>query len=137
MLNIELNLGANIKKCLFEFSMSEKYNLNWHTFKSHTSELLSDLYSSSNFSDVTLVCDDQTQFKAHKFVLSACSSVFKNILSTNVTSPFIYLRGIAKDEMEAILQFMYLGEAAFHQDRLNEFMNVAKELDLKKSLIHS
>ena len=57
--------------------MTEKYTLNWHTFQTHTNELLSELYYTSAFADVTLVCDDQTQFKAHKFVLSSCSSVFK------------------------------------------------------------
>lgn len=93
----------------------ERFNLSWHTFQSHTNELLSELYKSSSFSDVTLVCDDQTQFKAHKFILSACSSVFRNILSGNTSSPFIYLRGIAKEEMESVLRFMYLGEATFQQ----------------------
>ena len=83
--------------------MSEKFNLNWHTFQAHTNELLSGLHTSSLFADVTLVCDDQTQFKAHKFVLSSCSSVFRNILQINAQSPFIYLRGIAKQEMEPIL----------------------------------
>ena len=63
--------------------MSEKCNLSWHTFQTHTNELLSELHTSSSFSDVTLVCADQTQFKAHKFVLSACSSVFRNILGSN------------------------------------------------------
>ena len=81
-------------KHLTEIKMTGKFKLNWHSFQTHTNELLSELYSTSSFSDVTLVCDDQTQFKAHKFVLSACSSVFRNILSSNVTSPFIYLRGI-------------------------------------------
>ena len=103
--------------------MTEKFNLTWHTFQTHTNYLLSELFTSSSFADVTLVCDDQTQFKAHKFVLSACSSLFKNILSSNTPSPFIYLRGIAKEELESVLQFMYLGQATFHQERMNEFLN--------------
>ena len=112
--------------------MTEKIDLTWHTFQTHSNELLSDLYKSSSFSDVTLVTVDQTQFKCHKFVLSACSSVFRNILKTDLNSPFIYLRGIAREEMESVLQFMYLGEATFYQERMNEFLNVAKDLDLKE-----
>ena len=112
--------------------MTEKFNLTWHTFETHTNELLSELYRTSNFSDVTLICDDQSPFKAHKFVLSACSSVFRNILSNDVTSPFIYLRGIAKDEVKSLLQFMYLGEASFYQERMNEFLKVANDLDIKE-----
>ena len=112
--------------------MTEKFNLTWHTFQIHTNELLSDLYTSSQFSDVTLICDDQTHFQVHKFVLSSCSSVFRNILSQNSQLPCIYIRGIEKEEMESILQFMYLGEATFYQERMNKFLDVAKDLDLKE-----
>ena len=34
--------------------------------------------------------------------------------------------------MESILQFMYLGEASFYAERTNEFLRVAKDLDLKE-----
>ena len=54
-----------------------KYNLNWQTFTDHLLLMFKDLYEEEKYSDVTLVCDDQTQFKAHKIVLSACSPVFK------------------------------------------------------------
>ena len=94
--------------------------------------MLLDLFTSSNFTDVTFVCDDQTQFKAHKLVLSACSPLFRSILSGNTHSQFIYLRGIAKEEMESVLQFMYLGEATFHEERMKEFLNVANDLDIKE-----
>ena len=63
---------------------------------------------------------------------SSCSSVFNSILSNNGHVPYIYLRGIAKEEMESVLQFMYLGEATFYQERMNMFLNVAKDLDVKE-----
>ena len=112
--------------------MAEKFNLTWHTFHTHSNDLLSDLYNSGNFADVTLIADDQTQFKCHKFVLSACSSVFRNILKVDSRSPLIYLRGIAREEMEVMLQFMYLGEASIYQERMNVFLAVAKDLELKE-----
>ena len=112
--------------------MTEKYTLNWDTFATRSTELLSELYSTSSFSDVTLVCNGQTQFKAHKFVLSACSSVFRNIFSDNISSPYVYLRGINKEEMDSLLQFMYIGQTTLCHDRLNEFLNVAKELDVQE-----
>ena len=111
---------------------SDKFNLTWHAFQTHTNELLSELYKSTEYTDVTLVCDDKTQLKAHKFVLSSCSSVFKSILDSSFSSPFIYLRGISKDEMVSILQFMYLGKTTVYQHRINEFLNAAKDLDLKE-----
>merc|ERR1712098_88694 len=35
-------------------------------------------------------------------------------------------------EMKSILQFMYLGQATFYQDRMKEFLDVAKLLELKE-----
>merc|ERR1719342_574118 len=34
--------------------------------------------------------------------------------------------------MKSILQFMYLGQATFYQDRMNEFLNVARSLEVKE-----
>ena len=48
--------------------MADKYTLNWQTFSDHLQLMFKDLYEEKNQSDVTLVCDDQTQFKAHKIV---------------------------------------------------------------------
>ena len=75
--------------------MNEKYNLNWQTFSEHLQSMFKDLYEEEKHSDVTLVSDDQTQFKAHKIVLRACSPVFKKIIDNNPSQhPLIYLRGI-------------------------------------------
>ena len=80
---------------------------------------------------MTLVSEDQTQFKAHKIVLSACSPVFKNIIENNpIQHPLIYLRGIQSFEMETVLQFMYLGEGQFYRERLKEFLRVAHDLEV-------
>ena len=95
--------------------------------------MFKDLYHEREYADVTLVCDDQTQFKAHKIVLSACSPVFKKIIDNNPSQhPLIYLRGIQSYEMESILQFMYLGEGKFYQERMGEFIKVAKDLEVKE-----
>jgi len=112
--------------------MSEKFNLTWHTFMSHGIDLFRGLMETQQYSDVTLVSDDQHNFKAHKFMLSACSSVFKNIFDQNPHNTSIFLRGVQHQELEAIMQFIYLGEAKFFQERMNEFLNVAKDLDFKE-----
>merc|ERR1711994_665363 len=111
--------------------MAEKYTLNWHTF---TDQLMfKDFYEKENHSDVTLVSDDQTQFKAHKIVLSACSPVFKNIIDSNPGQhSLIYLRGVQSYEVESILQFMYLGEGRFYHERMGEFIKVAQDLEVKE-----
>ena len=64
--------------------------------------MLQDMMSSDTFTDVTLICDDQKQLKALKVILSAFSSVFKNIFTQN-NLQLIYLRGIDYSEMESII----------------------------------
>ena len=34
--------------------------------------------------------------------------------------------------MKSIIQFMYLGQATFYQNRMNEFLNVARSLEIKE-----
>ena len=47
---------------------SETYNISWHTYSDHLKEMMQNLMFIES-ADVTLVCDDKTKFKAHKFVL--------------------------------------------------------------------
>ena len=112
----------------------EKYTLHWHTYSDHLKDILKEMSSDDSFADVTLVTDDKKQIKAHRNILSACSSVFKEILqiNTNNNHPVIYLRGIQHTEIESILQFIYLGEAKCYEERMNEFLTVAKNLDIRE-----
>ena len=90
--------------------------------------------TSEDFTDVTLVTDDKKTIKAHRNILSACSPVFKNILQMEITNshPVIYLRGIQYTEIESILQFIYLGEVNFYQERMIDFLSVSKNLEIRE-----
>ena len=48
----------------------------------------------------------------------------------------VYLRGVEPQEMKSFLQFIYLGQATFYQNRLNVFLVVAKSLEIKEISIH-
>ena len=86
----------------------EQFNLNWHTYNDHLKEMMQNLMLSQESSDVTLVCEDKTKFKAHQFVLNACSPVFYSIINNlPQKDAVIYLRGVFGQEMKSILQFMY------------------------------
>ena len=91
---------------------NEKFTLTWHSYTSHFQGVLGNLFETSESSDVTLVCDDQVKFKAHTFVLKACSPVFKNILQEiNELKSVVYLRGVNHLELRPILEFIYSGQA--------------------------
>ena len=116
----------------------EIYSLTWEFFGSSLSSSLSHAFINPEYSDVTLVSDDKIQFQAHKFVLSACSTVMKNILNNNPhPSPLIFLRGVKHQLLRSILQFIYLGEVKFQRDNMEAFVQAAKDLKIKSSVISS
>ena len=126
-------LLANSNIVDFLISIMQQFNFNWNAYNEHFKEMMLNLLQSNESSDVMLVCEDKTKFKAHKFVLNACSPVFQSIISDlPQRDPIIFLRGIQSQEIKSILQFMYLGQATFFHDRMNDFLNVAKSLEIKE-----
>ena len=113
--------------------MTDKFSLTWNTFSSHLETVMGDLMRSRRHSDVTLVSEDQVRFPVHSFVLTASSTVFSQILDDSHKSldQLIFLKGIEHQEIESLLQFMYLGVARFHQERVNQFLRAAKDLKIK------
>ena len=66
----------------------ENFNVSWHNYSEHLRDMLEDMSSDDSFADVTLVTDDKKQIKAHRNILSACSSVFKEILQINTNNNY-------------------------------------------------
>ena len=112
--------------------MRGKFNLTWHSFSTHQKDLFKDLKETQRYSDVTLVSDDQYHFKAHKFILSASSTVLQSKLDRNPNDAAIFLKGVNHEELESILQYIYLGEATLYIDRMNQFFMAVRELKMKE-----
>ena len=112
--------------------MSKKILLQWNDFKENITSAFGILREDGDFSDVTLVCEDGKQFEAHRVTLATSSPFFQNILRRNKHShPLIYMRGMKSDDLLAILDFIYCGEANVYQESLNSFLAIAEELQLK------
>ena len=85
--------------------MSNKLDLNWHTFTDHVLDNMKHLLSSNQFADVTLVCDDNVRIMAHSFVLSACSEVFSNLFKgESQSNATVFLRGIDHRDLIQIFE---------------------------------
>jgi len=112
--------------------MVDNYDVTWNNFASNGKDLFRDLMDTGNFSDVTLVSDDQHLFKVHKFILSSCSSMFQKMLKNDPANPTIYLRGISHRDIQSVIQFMYLGRTIINKGRMKKFLKVAKDLSLKE-----
>ena len=112
--------------------MQEKYTLAFQDYSEHLRDMMKELILRDDFTDVTLVTEDKKHIKAHKNILSACSPVFRQLVTFNIESnTIIYLRGINFPELESIMQFIYLGETTFYEERMNEVLSVAKSLEIK------
>ena len=112
--------------------MTEKIHLQWNDFQKSTTIAFRNLREDTDFADVTLACEDGRQFEAHKVVLASSSGFFQNLLSRNRDrrQPLLYMRGVASENMTAILDFLYCGEANVSQENLESFLALAQDLQI-------
>ena len=112
--------------------MSEKLCLQWNDFKENVNTAFGSLREDTDFTDVTLVCEDGQQIAAHKVILASSSPFFQTVLKRNKHSqPLIYMKGAKFEDLSAIVDFLYCGEANVFQGNLDSFLNIAEELKLK------
>ena len=112
----------------------EKFHLTWppwHSYSDHLKEMMHIMKTDDTFTDVTLVSDDGRKVKAHKVVLGASSPIMKDMM-TRENKSIVNLKGIAYEEIDSILQFIYLGEATLHPDRMKEFLVAAQKMKVKE-----
>jgi len=112
--------------------MSEKLCLKWNEFQENVNSAFGSLRNDTNLSDVTLACEDGQQVEAHKVILASSSPFFQKLLSKNKhPHPLIYMRGSKSEDLVAMLDFLYYGEANVYQESIDSFLSLAEELDLK------
>ena len=112
--------------------MSEKLCLQWNDFQDNIKSAFGNLREDNDFADVTLACEDGQQVEAHKVILAASSPFFQKLLGRNKhVHTLIYMRGMKSDDLLAIIDFLYRGEANIYQENLESFLSIAEELQLK------
>ena len=111
---------------------SEKLCLQWNDFKGNVNSAFGQLRDTKEFTDVTLACEDGQQMEAHKLILAASSPFFEKILQRNKhPHPLIYMTGCQSQDILAILDLLYFGEANIYQENFESFLTIAEELRLK------
>ena len=94
---------------------SEKLCLQWNDFKVNVSASFGELREDKDLTDVTLACEDGSQVEV---ILAISSPFFMDILKRNKhTHPLIYMRGLKSEDLVAIVDFLYFGEANVFQDK--------------------
>ena len=70
--------------------------------------------------------------EAHKVILASSSPFFQHLLRKNKhPHPLIYMRGVKSEDLVAIVDFLYFGEANVYQKSLDSFLAISEELPLK------
>ena len=100
------------------------------SYNDYIHELLKSLFSRKHDVDVTIVTEDNQKIAAHKVILNACSPIFKNMFEKAST---IFLSEISCEELNHLLQFMYLGEVSVEEDKLEKFMDIGKKFQILNS----
>ena len=111
---------------------SEGLCLQWNDFKENVVISVAELRADSDLTDITLACEDGQQVEAHKVILSSASPFFRDLLKkTSHPRPLVYMRGLKSEDLIAMMDFLYKGEANVFQDNLDSFLALAAELKLK------
>ena len=91
-----------------------KLRLQWRDHGKELSKLSRDVFCHEDLSDVTLTCHGGTPFSAHKIILAAASTYFRNffmeVRGKINQHQVIFMKDIQPSQMEYLLQFIYLGE---------------------------
>ncbi|XP_064097240.1 zinc finger and BTB domain-containing protein 17-like isoform X5 [Macrobrachium nipponense] len=107
--------------------LSLRWNDHSHTFF----DMLSTIRRKESYCDVTLVSDGRF-YPVHKLVLSTCSDFFDNLFSrTDCKHPVVIVANVSHKDLEALLNYMYLGEVNVLQTELGNLMKAAEVLKIK------
>ena len=122
--------------------VKDKYDIRWNNFESRMSHSFAEIRNQEQFLDVTLAAEaaDGTieALQAHKVILSACSPILRDmLLKQSALTPhsifmpvMLYLKGISAKDLAHILEFIYKGSVKLKQDELDDFLQVAKILQI-------
>ena len=109
-----------------------KCSLEWQEFQENAVDMFSSLRLDADFSDVTLVCEDNQQIAAHKVILASSSHLIKEMLqNTKHDHPLLYFWGVKPRHLSSVVDFIYNGKVQVYQSDLADFMAVAKVLAVR------
>ncbi|XP_055629801.1 uncharacterized protein LOC129770692 isoform X2 [Toxorhynchites rutilus septentrionalis] len=111
---------------------SEHYCLRWNNHQSNLLGVFSQLLQDESLVDVTLACSEGASIRAHKVVLSACSSYFQTLfLDHPARHPIVILKDVRFAELRTLVDFMYKGEVNVEYCQLSALLKTAESLKVK------
>lgn len=134
-------------------------SLRWGSHRETVLQSLESSYGDQDFVDMTLACEGQS-VKAHKVVVSACSTHLRQLLKVRLRTmilflavatsfffkflmyfilpqenpcphPIVILKDVAMTELRLLLEFMYCGRVTVEQQQLESLLEAAKMLGVR------
>lgn len=114
------------------FKMTEMQStVKW---KCHQPTMINTFYAllqNDTFTDCTLAAEGKF-VKAHRMVLSACSSYFADLLTQQYAKhPIFMLKDIKFDELCSLITYMYKGEVDIRDNQIHDILKTADALQIK------
>nr|XP_053626426.1 longitudinals lacking protein, isoforms F/I/K/T-like [Cherax quadricarinatus] len=110
---------------------AEVLALKWNNHQSIFYHIICGLRTKGNYTDVTLACEGKF-YPVHKLVLSTCSEYFSDIFDrTPCKNPVVVLKDIQCQDLEFLLDYMYIGEVNVRQSELSSLIKAAECLKIK------
>ena len=112
--------------------VAEKLCLTLSSFETNVRESFQLMREENSHCDVTLASEDGHAVSAHRVILAAGSDFFRGIFQqAQPKDLFLYLKGVKKQELDHIVDFLYNGQAYLVRDELKKFLVTARELKIK------
>jgi len=110
----------------------EQLFLQWSNYQQSVSTVFQDLRLAEQLTDVTISTMEGNSMRAHRVVLCAASSYFRDLLAeTNCWQhPVLIIKDLPYSDLAALLEFIYTGSVSIHPDNLQSLLNTAKFLSI-------
>ncbi|XP_047345726.1 uncharacterized protein LOC124947510 isoform X1 [Vespa velutina] len=110
--------------------INQSYCFKWNDYQNHLSDVIRQLLEDDCMVDVTLSAAGE-RIHAHRIVLSACSTLFQEVLSqVNEDHPTIILSDISAQDIKSIIEFTYHGEVRIPVENINSVLDAARSLKI-------
>jgi len=111
----------------------QEFCLKWNNHQTTILSVMDTLLEEESLVDVTLSADGQF-LRAHRVILSACSPYFRTLFKSsflNEKHPVIIMKDVDFDNLKALVEYMYKGEANVPQKMLPSFISTAESLQVR------
>lgn len=110
--------------------IAKQFAVNWNNHMNHVRKAFDSLLNNSELTDVILYAEGQ-KIGAHKMLLSACSTYFRNLFREFPQEhPIVVLKGVSYTVLTDILKFIYNGEVSVDSDIFDSFLQTAEFLQI-------